>query len=335
MGRKKRAVLDAPTRTLRPRNVLTGRALTLKEREAYRAAQEQERLLRLRTPPQSVRSAPSDASRSSPARSLADSEVSEYLPPPSTPSWKPRRPREIGWLSPKQRAIPYTRPNVNALRLVAPMGDQCPFTGRERGDRTVQVCHGVDKATKSPELRTIEKFWGLGPNEFFVNSRLNCAFLGFEIHVAWDANPGKILVIPTMSDLQKMHIALTRKIVRDWPFKDREPHKNADGFIHYEEVFPFNKTGYYHRIVPLLHWGTSGIPCMIEYPDGSSRQDTIQPPFRLHVNPYNMVWKANKVLKGQDDSVVPAYALAEVTLIRRIGAIMSGIVNPDAADFAP
>ncbi|KAL1703183.1 hypothetical protein EV121DRAFT_208584 [Schizophyllum commune] len=363
MGRKKRvargASSDAPTRTLRPRNPLTGRVPTLKERAAYRAAQAQERVQRLPTPPPSISSAPSNASRSSPAPSLADSEISEYLPPPSTPSWRPRRPPSIGWLSPQKRADPDSRPCAEALRLVSLSGDQCPFTGRERADYTVHISHGVDRSTKPADLRCIERSYGLGPGEFNVNSRLNCVYLGIDIHAPWDGyrtkdHPSKVIIIPVMPDLQKMYTALTDKVVSDWPWETVEPRKNAEGFIHYEQVSRARAfspcpthTGYYHRVVPLNTWGLSGIQCITERPDGSAHQKLIRPPFttksgkpqiplkRLHVNPYNMVWKTNKILKDQDNSVVPEYVRPEVNLIRKIGAIMTGLVDPDAADFVP
>ncbi|KAI5886935.1 uncharacterized protein SCHCODRAFT_02752494 [Schizophyllum commune H4-8] len=357
MGRKKRVARGAssdapPTRTLRPRSALTGRVPTLKERAAYRAAQEQERVQRLPPPPPSIRSASFSASRSSPAPSLADSEISEYLPPPSTPSWRPRRPPSIGWLSPQRRADPDSRPCAEALRLVSLSGDRCPFTGMERCDYTVHISHGVDRAAKPADLRDIERSYGLGPGEYFVNSRLNYVYLSIDIHAPWDGYPGKdhpskVIIIPVMSDLQKMYTALTDKVVSDWPWGTVEPHKNAEGFIHYEEVFPFTETGYYYRIVPLNTWGKAGIQRITERRDGTIQQTLIRPPFttnsgkprmplkRLHVNPYNMVWKTNKILKDQDNSVVPEYALPEVNLIRKIGAIMTGLVDPDAADFVP
>ncbi|KAL1740108.1 hypothetical protein HDZ31DRAFT_48157 [Schizophyllum fasciatum] len=261
---------------------------------------------------------------------------------PKTPKRQYRPPRDahIGWITPPGRLrFKDPRPRAAVVSAVAPSGDRCAGTNRSPNNKTNQVAHLMDRSISSDELTEVEKYFGVQPGSLNVDQRQNLLHLSSEIHIPLDQ--GLLIILPMFLDLQRLYKAVNTKKIFGWPWA-KPPKRNRAGFIHYEEVFPFETDGRNFRLVPLSTWGDAGIQYIQQLPGGKTRRKLYEPPFttatgrpqlplmKLHNSPYFVTWKAYKTLKNLSDDVVPPSLRPEVRLVRKIGQIMTGIDKPEA-----
>ncbi|KAL1699951.1 hypothetical protein EV121DRAFT_215188 [Schizophyllum commune] len=285
-------------------------------------------------------------STSSDSRASTDSSTAQAPKTPRKPReqvYKPFRDARIGWITPPKRLVcKDSRPGMDDVAAVAPMRDVCPLTGRCRADKTNECAHLADAATPSAEVTRIERFVGVAPRRLCLHTRLNLFVLSKEIHSAMDG--GLLITIPLLADLQKLYDALNEKVVHGWD-KDEAPKKNAAGYIHHEDVFPFILEGRDYRAVPLLNWGRCPIPFVKRLANGRDKYGSYGRPFttktgkpviplmKSQCGPHFAVYKAYKTLTREDvgEDKAPAYVEEEVGLIMEIGRITVGEVPPEVA----
>ncbi|KAI4522046.1 hypothetical protein K525DRAFT_361843 [Schizophyllum commune Loenen D] len=266
----------------------------------------------------------------------------------STPSPPPSRHRPTA----RKHATPYTpervpgidldtprnrirwgdsRPTAASLAKVSLSGTDSALSGASR-EMGIPIIHHADRKIKSEELRKMEIALGEDQGKLNLDTRGNLMPVEASIHTAYDA--GLIVFSPTIPDLIKLYTALVDKEVSDWN-KERPPHKNAQGFIHHEDVFPLDGTGRRYHIVPTKKWH-HGSHISIKA-DGDSVARPYSSPFvvgqpplpnvTIHCSPYFVVYKAYWAMIYKD-AVLPPYMANEEQLIRDIGQILTGKVIP-------
>lgn len=272
------------------------------------------------------------------------------LVPNKTPTKKPvlyvpRRPKAIGHITPQRNIIKGDpRPRVEDLEKVAPAGARCGVTKRNNRLKSIQISHAADRGTCGADLLLLEVMLGMEYKKLNLDTRPNLIFLTVEIHSAYDH--GFCVILPMLSTLSILSQAIKRQEVKGWTRK-KPPVRNAQGYIHHEDVFPFTLAGRKFRFVPLLSWDGDqpSIQCWTDHADGTVTRTTYDPPFTtptgqavlpvltLHCCPYFVVWKAFKIL-SKPGAQVPEYALQEAKLVLKIGAMMTEnfAAAADAAD---
>ncbi|KAI5886877.1 uncharacterized protein SCHCODRAFT_02516922 [Schizophyllum commune H4-8] len=325
----------------------TASRTTSKRTSAHLAAQRQQRVENQRTGiRKSTRLAAREAQVNSASTSSSASTDSEYSAPrtPKRNAYKAVREARIGHITPQYRITSEdSRPHARDVAAVAPTGSRCAGSGKSKENKTVQVSHIVDRATPAEELKEFEKASGVLSESINLDQRLNLVLLSSEIHIPFDNR--LLIIIPTRPDLEKLYVALNKKVVIGWT-GEKAPRKNKAGFIHHEEIFPFLSLGRDCRMIPLLNWADAPIVIIKHLPDGTTKERTIRRPFttptgrpqlplaKLHGGPHFFSFKAYKTLTHKDlanKDVVPAYAKEDVRLVMKIGRIMDGIDAPEVA----
>ncbi|KAL1699943.1 hypothetical protein EV121DRAFT_283736 [Schizophyllum commune] len=223
------------------------------------------------------------------------------------------------------------RPTAASLAKVSLSGANSALSGVS-ARMGIPIIHHTDRKTRSAELRKMEIALGEDQGKLNLDTRGNLMPVEATIHEAYDR--GLITFSPTIPDLIKLSNALINKEVDDWT-EERPPHKNAQGFIHHEEVFPLNGTGRKYHILPTKNWD-HGCQISIKTDDDSVARPYDspfvegKPPLPLvtiHCSPYFVVYKAYLALT-EKDAVLPPYMSTEEKLIRKIGEILTGKVIP-------
>ncbi|KAL1734969.1 hypothetical protein EV714DRAFT_280619 [Schizophyllum commune] len=322
----------------------TASRTTSKRTSAHLAAQRQQRVEDQRT---GIRKSTRLAARAAQANSSSTASTGSDCSAPRTPkrkAYKAVREARIGHITPQYRITSEDpRPRARDVAAVAPTGSRCAGSGKSKENKTVQVSHIVDRATPPEELTKLERALGALLDSLNLDQRLNLVLLSSEIHIPFDKR--LLIIIPTLPDLEKLYVALDKKVVIGWT-GEKPPRKNKAGFIHHEEIFPFLSLGRDCRVVPLLIWGDAPIVHIKHLPDGTTRDRTFKRPFttptgrpklpltKLHGGPHFFAFKAYKTLTHEDlanKEVVRAYAAEDVSLVMRIGRIMAGIDAPEVA----
>ncbi|KAI4522039.1 hypothetical protein K525DRAFT_199784 [Schizophyllum commune Loenen D] len=303
----------------------------IKRQRQARAATHREELLRRSSRLASRQVLPNYKEGSSSTFSVPSAPDLNYaLPKAPKRVFRPFREERIGWITPTKR-ITYKdpRPKAKKIHEVAPTGDKCPLTGRSQASKVNQNAHLVEASTKDDDVEKMEESFGVVEGSLNLHTRLNLVPLSADMHISMDAS--LMIIIPVLSDLQKLYDALDSKTVKDWD--DKVPlKKNRAGFIHHEQGRDFHA-------VPLLNWGDGPIPFVKRYENGGSRTGAYGPPFfrrgkpilplmKLHCSPYFAVWRAYKTLEEVGLAKAPKYMTEEAKLVVKIGKLLTLVERP-------
>ncbi|KAI5886887.1 uncharacterized protein SCHCODRAFT_02692726 [Schizophyllum commune H4-8] len=223
------------------------------------------------------------------------------------------------------------RPTGASLAKVSLSGTNSALSG-VNVSMGIPIIHHADRKIKSEKLRTMEITFGEDQGKLNLDTRGNLMPVEPSVHEAYDR--GLIVFSPTLPDLIKLSNALINKEVDGWT-KQRPPYKNAQGFIHHEDVFPLDGTGREYHILPTEKWD-HGSHISIKA-DGDIEAQPYKSPFKegapplplvtIHCSPYFVVYKAYQAMTKKG-AVLPPYMSTEERLIRKIGEILTGKVVP-------
>ncbi|KAI5830949.1 hypothetical protein K523DRAFT_415431 [Schizophyllum commune Tattone D] len=283
-------------------------------------------------PPKSYKPPPGSPPSPPPSRSRPPDNAYGARKPVA--SYDPQRPQGIDLDTPRRRIRwGERRRGAKSLKKVSFSGLNCSVSG-EDSKMGVQIIHHTDRAADPDDLRQMEITFGEDKDILNLDTRGNRMPLNAALHAAYDN--GLIVFSPTVPDLTKLHNALVNKEVTGWT-EERSPHKNSQGFIHHEEVFPLDGTHRKLHVVPTALWSKKSVvsiqgegdsqpkPHYAPFEDADGNE--ILPLITTHCSPYFVAKKAYWALTDKK-AVLPAYMATEEHLIREIGEIMTGKVVP-------
>ncbi|KAL1690239.1 hypothetical protein GGG16DRAFT_56149 [Schizophyllum commune] len=343
-------VREARLKTLRKRDLVTGRAIVGKALYAVKTSRlaQKRKSHAIKTPyrrsqklldkapavPVSVSPAGSTGSTSSvDSNNDRQSDVS-YTPGQAQES---RSRKKDSYETPpgyiyKDTARPQTK--VIAKTFVSDDGLlRCSMTGQDNDNGIVQLAHALDRSADPMVQRQQEIIMGVQKGGLSLDTRPNMIPLSMEIHRPMDR--GQVIILPTLPTLCKLWKALSTKTITDWS-KKRSPYMNEEGYLYHDDVFP-RDTEIEVMIVPMSNWSkTSGIQHISYDQDGNIIHDYYKPPFvvdgkavlplkKVKASPYFMARKAHWALTKEGAGQPPAYVEAEIQVLLYIGELMNSI----------
>ncbi|KAL1672578.1 hypothetical protein EV122DRAFT_224370 [Schizophyllum commune] len=269
----------------------------------------------------------SESDPPSPRPTLANYDSNREYSPSESGDQEDDGTTDDGSTPPKKIFLPSRRPGKEDLTAISPDGHACIITLEHNGNGTVENCHLFDRCCGADPniVGGMETIMGMESGTLDVDCPTNRAFLNSQMHTAMDK--GKIVLLPTEEDLERMLASLQRKKLPPIEGQQRSPPRGPKGFTHHKDVFPnpIRKVD----IAPLSTWA-EGLKIYRERYVGCPKPAIVYgpqpfkrplPTIDVHCNLYYVVWKAYKTPKNP---TIKAHARhsEQLRLVRQIGQIM-------------